>query len=265
MNCAEIRDAFRAGKLPESAELRAHLQGCPTCSELFSEQAQLGQSLGRMPCAQFEVPDSIWEQVEHDLRNEGGIGEWLRSRRSAVRVAMGLASVSLLVIVIAARPRHDQYPALHLTALSMLFAAGIFVGVAETLAPLSRPLSSKRTQALALALLLTPASYAVASQWLHHEAAGSVPLIHSAWSCFRSGVVIALLAFLLLRWLDRASPVAASRRQLVLALAAAGLVGNLALLLHCSVADPAHILLGHASLGIAMAACALGIRRLRTP
>jgi uncharacterized membrane protein len=76
--------------------------------------------------------------------------------------------------------------------------------------------------------------------------------------CFVIGAFTGVLVVLVLRALDRTAH--DSRPAGVLAAVTGGVAGNLALELHCPVTAPAHLLLGHATVGF-MLVLAYGLTR----
>jgi membrane-associated PAP2 superfamily phosphatase len=73
-----------------------------------------------------------------------------------------------------------------------------------------------------------------------------------ALACFTFGTALAAPILILLWALDRQAHRA--RGLAVLAAAIGGVVGNLALLLHCPITGVGHMLVGHASIGFVLVA-----------
>ena len=74
-----------------------------------------------------------------------------------------------------------------------------------------------------------------------------------ALGCFAHGACVAALFVGIAALLDRGG----RRASLPFAAALGGLLASWALGLHCSIAHPAHLLLGHAAVGFVMASLAL--------
>ena len=48
LSCADVRDAFLRGELPEGADLSNHLAECAECRELCADGAELGHALAEL-------------------------------------------------------------------------------------------------------------------------------------------------------------------------------------------------------------------------
>jgi hypothetical protein len=131
------------------------------------------------------------------------------------------------------------------SVLSVLFA----LAVRLVLRPMQSPPASRRTLSLSLlAGLAVPFVFAAIPQETHASAAfGS-----SALRCFLIGGALGAGLLGLLFAFDRGE--LSARSTGFLAAAAGGLAANAALELHCASTDPLHLVLGHATIGVALLA-----------
>jgi hypothetical protein len=188
--------------------------------------------------------------IERRLEQERGPRAWLRSRPTAVRVGLAIVlAVAAGVLHALAWRRVDWalYPPGRMLLVLGAYAAGIVVTVKVALRPLSAP---SRWPAVAVAasmlglpvvLALLPRPYdgteAVQQSWF----AGAVP-------CFVYGTLWGATAAAALRVLDRRDGLSSSWS--VSSAACAGLLANLLLQIHCPNTRAAHLLAGHAGIGV---------------
>lgn len=253
MDCAEIRSGFVAGRVPANPEVHEHLQGCPSCRELFENDAALGRRLAEAVPPEVE-PGDLFALVERDVQQETGLRARLRALPSPVRVG-GLVSVALALLAFELRfnRRSDfaEFSPEVFWGVALVLAGGLAWGAARLARGPAAPLASAaRERWLAVAFLVLPAIAVLVVP----SGSGS-PEAAAAWGhpglCFCYGAAL-VAPFLLLYWLferrDRV-PLAA----LVSAGALAGVAANLLLHAHCPSAHLGHLLLGHASIGLAWA------------
>jgi len=193
--------------------------------------------------------DALFAEVSTALRAERGIWAFLRSRSTAARVGIVIATVAVLVAIAALRlPRVDiaVYPhsrmLLSLLTIGALGATCLALGLRPLqLAPppawLSRWAPLAAVFGLAILYLLPEASDI-------HPASlnppGLGPTVLRALPCFIIGTVLALPFLTLLISFERGG---AGRATLLTA--SAGLLANFLLQVSCPVTAPLHMLLGH--------------------
>jgi hypothetical protein len=263
VDCAEVRDAFRAGLLPVDSSVVAHVRQCPRCTELFADDARLGRALGSEQPLTRAAP-ALWSQIEDRLRGETGVRAWLRSRSTLLRVALA-AAVGALVVLIAHGGKHvglmqrgGHEPIAWITAFALLGVTHI----ALSLRPLGRAgISGIGRAALLLGAFSLPLLYALTAP---ADTSALVPFLGEAVACFTLGIGLALPFVGALRAIDRRDRL--TPWGIVLIACAGGLLANLGLALRCPVHEQGHLLLGHApvALGIGLglvAARRLGARR----
>jgi hypothetical protein len=163
------------------------------------------------------------------------------------------------------------YPS-ELFLLAMAAAGAVIgLGVVVELWPLHRrplrPLLGRASVALAL---LVPFVLAMGPVHTAHPASlegTGADFIPRAGACFLYGSVFGAPFVALLWALDRSAQ--ARPATALLAALLAGVAANLALLVHCAITAPAHLALGHATVGAALALAYATIRvarnRLRAP
>lgn len=219
--------------------------------------AEMGTALRTLANAEAEAGD-----VTDLLRRvRGGIAASdasLRGRAQALAsgVRLGLVAAAALAVLagvaaLALRPDSHAYPSLRML-VTLLLLGGVGVPVARAaLRPWHRPQPTSRTTlwwlGLPFALALLLAALPAAHVWLPHTAppAGRALWQHAS-ACLALGFACGAPVFLLAWFVGRDTP-----RSALVATALVGLVGNLALQLHCPITEQAHLLAGHAMVGVA--------------
>jgi hypothetical protein len=252
VDCAEIRNAFLSGGLPTDNDVREHLAGCVTCRELFAGSAEVGRALAAASEDDTLGPsEDLYAGLRTDLGNETGLRALVRSQSTRRRLTFAYFAVafsSLLTLAFARRASWPTDTLVHFAAVLGVLALGAVLCIREGLAPLSRVRNTGRTLAMSSGALALP--FVLAAWPLAELAAGGhAPVVAGAFGCFLFGLATsAPLATLL--WLgDRSSR--GSWRVFLPFAAASGLSANLVLGLHCVSTEPAHLLSGHATLGVA--------------
>ena len=262
MDCAEIRASLQKGVIPRGDEVRAHASGCQHCAELLADDARLGLLLARVGSAvPLETANQVaWVDFERALSHETGLRAWLRSRRFLQRTALILAVLSAVSLVGAVGRKSLAAPPF---ALVVLFALVAALGAASQQRSLAAFRSLNAARSLVALLLAMPLLYVAdlaLGGWSGAEAT-SAQFARSALSCFGYGFALSLPAYGALRLLERRdSP---PPEALASAAALAGLIGNIALLLHCSIREPIHVLAGHFTIGAALTLLAVLVRARR--
>lgn len=259
IDCGAIRDSFQAGVIPRGPEVDQHLEGCQSCAELFDNAAELGQALATMNAPLLDEEE--WLKLERTLRAEVGVRAWLRSRSTSQRVAVAASCAIAMVAIAALKPRTGLSIARwEVAAWSALFALAAVACLLLSLASLGRRRAATWLElTIAIVALASPVAYATGLfAAVPEKPVASV--IRTAMACFIYGSVLALPFVAAARMLDRRERLSASGALFLCG--AGGLVGNVALLLHCGINDHRHLLLGHASLGFAFGLVAL-FSRLR--
>ena len=256
--CDETRrHLLRQESLSEAA--LEHLAQCAVCQEMMELPTAIelepstSESVGAIDVA------TLLSQTQLQLSRERGLLAWLRSRKTPVRVALGV-SVALLPAAaqLAFSRRRDlgDYPLPWLLLAVAVYLAIVVFATKSVLAPLFRPKSSlalASTAALAFSLPFILAALAP----IHAQPASHVEIqrsfLHHAAACLRYGTLLSFPAVLLFVAMDR--QVARGRLFLILTASIGGIVGNFALLLHCPNGRLAHQLLGHATVGLVLLIC----------
>ncbi|RJO71885.1 MAG: DUF1109 family protein [Myxococcales bacterium] len=200
------------------------------------------------------------------LKAERGLASRLRSLATGKRLGLlvlALLALSVFVLLFMRRPDFGRYPLGRMAAALAAFAAAAAALFLYGLRPLYKPEPSRTA-------LFLVAVVAVFMPWLFallpHAYTGEwlVPAFHdhtpkAALACLIFGTVSGLPFVWLLWALERGS--LGSARRSFFAVAAAALVGNIALQLHCPVPDPFHLALGHASVLLPLLGVYILLRR----
>jgi hypothetical protein len=258
MDCPEIRDAFVKGELPAGPALEQHLRGCPQCSELLARDAKLGRSLASATDGVLPFEDELFAKLEANLAGETGLRAWLRSRPTRLRFGLAVLSVLLVVGlggVLHQRPDFAEYPLPRLLLLFAVYSAGILLAFGKELYLSVRRGSLGDHVGLLVAALGLPFLIALAPATESSRQAGP----EGALNCFMYGALLTLPTAALLWAFDRDDR--PSVRTVCLSAVALGLSANLVLELHCSSGNTLHLMLGHASIGVAWLAAWFVLRR----
>ncbi len=183
------------------------------------------------------------------IAEERTLEGWLVSRPTWLRrlvAGLTVVAATLFGVVFLQRPDLDAYPVTRMLLSIGLLAALLLFSLGTSLRPLHEkalPPWSVAATVVAIVLLsfglaITPTHYAPdpahlpeGPEWVH------------AVRCLYFGALVGLPVYVVGRLLDRTRD---SSRAL-LAAGAAGLTGQLVLLLHCPIGEPGHLVSGHAS------------------
>ena len=268
-DCKDLRDALMKGASLDDPRLRAHVRECEGCAELMAEDASLGHALAAVPAMPEMDLSGMLAGLDDALGREESKLAWLRNRSTTARIAAVVGVGVLLVLVGGAakiRPDISAYPLPRLILTVVVYLS--LVGLAAVIA--FRPLYQKPVPRAVLYALIGVAAllpFVVASMPQAHAHIAGTPLgngadfIPRAFACFRYGVALSLPVLVLAALADRG----AFRIGVwpVLLGAAAGLIGTVALELHCPITEPIHLLLGHASIAMFVGILALAVRVVR--
>lgn len=208
--------------------------------------------------------DALFASIEESTREADRLPRMrLRAASTSVRRALAIGSfVAIAFFTYATAGRADLavYPLPRFLAECLAYATLLGASLALALRPQHVPTLPRRVVALFTgATLLATVVLAVAPP-PHHLPLFLVEGFHASWTdglpCLYIGLLLGLPIYFVARVLDRGTPLSS-----VLAAASAGLMGNLALELHCPSVDARHRLVGHASVGFVFLAC-LGLAHL---
>jgi hypothetical protein len=248
MDCSRVRDAFIAGKVPARAEVQAHLELCPQCAALFENDAELGRSLAAQAAPAPAFPDDLFGAIEARVGRETGPRAWLRSRPSQLRFQLLALGVILVVLVAGGmrhRPDFAAYPVARMVILLGAYFIAVLLAVGKELSLAVRRGRLADYAALATFGLGLPflAAFVPATE------ASRLTGPEGALGCFVYGALFTLPLGILLWAFDRDDR--PTLRTVCLSATALGLAANLVLELHCPNGHPLHLVLGHASIGLA--------------
>lgn len=198
----------------------------------------------------------MFAAVQTAVHREHGVAARLRNLPSGLRLFAAVAWAALLVtLTTMATPRSAFGPVpieritIVLTVLAALLALSLRLG----LRPLqSRPPPRGLLLVSSLTGMFVPALFAALPSGVHVESVAHVSAVRATVGCFLIGAVAGGLLIAGLRALDRGAH--RSLGSALLAGAAGGLLGNAALELHCPITAPAHLFLGHVTVGVALLA-----------
>jgi hypothetical protein len=259
MDCSQVRDAFMSGKVLPKSEVQAHVDVCPQCAALFEHDAELGRSLAAQATSAAPFPEELFGAIEASVGRETGPRAWLRSRPSQLRFQL-IALCVVVVIIVGGGTRHRAdfaaYPVERMVILLGSYFIAVLLAVGKELSLAVRRGKLADYAALALFGLGLPFLAAFVPATEASRQAGP----EGALGCFLYGALFTLPIGILLWAFDRDDR--PTLRTVCLSAAALGLSANLLLELHCPSGHPLHLLLGHASLGLAWLASWLVTRRL---
>lgn len=253
--CDETRrHLLRQQELSESA--LEHLTQCAVCQEMIDLPSAIeldsGSNAGALDIG------SLLSQAQLQLSQERGLLAWLRSRKTPLRIALGVG-VALVPaaaqLALSRRTDLGDYPLSRLMLTAALYVLIVDFAAKTLLSPLYRPRSRWALWLAVIASFSLP--FVVAALAPAYAQPSHAPIQHSvlyqAWVCLRYGTLLSLPAVLLLFALDR--QLAQGRRFAMLAAGLGGVAGNFVLLLHCPNEQPTHQLLGHATVGLLLFVC----------
>lgn len=240
VNCVDVREARLRGAAlsPEATE---HARRCPICSADADDDAEAAAGL-----------DALFGGVAETLGREKGVIAWLRSRSTPVRLLLGAVWMSALAVLFGLgipRTRFAPVPVERVTVVLGVLAVLAAVLLRVGLRPTQAPAPNDRSILLAIVTgLLLPVAAAFLPPGAHaFDHYVQYTRTQATIGCFVIGGITGALAVFMLRALDRTAH--DSRPASVLAAVTGGIAGNLALELHCPVTSPAHLLMGHATVG----------------
>jgi hypothetical protein len=267
MDCGELRDRLRAGSVPTGPGLRAHLERCEHCAELLRDEGELGRALGRSELAGELDETSLWRDMDRALARESGLRAWLRSRSTRFRIGIAVAATIAITMVGAAGLREDwrTFPVALKVFWALLLATAISTSLPLAIVSLGRG-SPGATRVIGLAVIGVAVPFGLAFVPGSSGAQSALGNIYTEFvarvgACLAYGLSLSVPVAALLWALDREDHPPLNR--LVLMATTAGLAGNVALFLHCSIRHPEHIVAGHAALGVVLALMGALLLRLR--
>ena len=262
VSCEHVRDALLLGQIPLPPALLAHAEGCAECSLLLADDAALGKAFtAERDALGTDAPP--WAGVEAQVLEEVGWRAWLRSRPNPVRVLVAGTAFSVVTALGLRHLRPDiaLVPPLELGALLLVFGLAGGMAVVRALPVLgARPKRVPSEVILAAALGVPAVAAFVRTVTTLAPSADEATIVRQAWSCFSYGSLLSIPLVAVLWLLDRG---AGPRSRVFQGAAVAGLAANAALTLHCPNGSSAHLCVGHATIGVALAAVAALVMRRR--
>lgn len=262
MNCREFRQTLgEAGETGVDGEAERHLEECPACRELVDDGGRLARALDALEESGGESEselsfDSVRERVDEDEGVLAPLREISRSIRTAM-VAAAVLLVAAVVYLTMLRSDFGSYPSVRFWGLAAGFFGTSAAAAAAALRPVYRPGLSARAAWLAVGLVVgygifvgaLPPPHTIEPYYSYGLGADLIPV---AATCLLNGSLYAL-PVLGVGWLALRTTRPLLYPAMILA-AAAGTAGHLGLHLHCPLVQPAHLLLGHATVPVVYAA-----------
>jgi hypothetical protein len=242
-DCVDVREALSKGDIL-SAAAQAHADGCAVCAAF---RAKTGPEL--------ESPDALFAAIEASVKKERGPTGWLRSLPTEHRIAIASGFCVVLVALTAFATPRTAFGPLPMARVGMVMAvlAFLLVGVLRLgLRPLQALPVGRDAILTSFGLgLIVPILFALLPRiGAPVESIPNHTSCTATFGCFIIGAVPGALLLLALRALDRGAH--QSIETALLAAVAGGLVGNAALELHCPITTHFHLLVGHATVGVAL-------------
>jgi hypothetical protein len=267
MDCVSIEDRVLRGEPIDAAEagVRDHLADCASCRFILEE----GRDVARALAAGSPRPEalelaSLERQLHLRVEAERGVLAWARALPRTLRLAMVAALIALEVIFVLELLRRsdlDVYPRARMGMILAAYAVLALVTGWHALRPLYLPPTPAWKKRLVLGVgLLLPLGIAVLPEVPTTVGTAGFHHAKDAFYCVADGGLIALAVLLLVRALDRGGH--AGFAHAAAAAITAGAAGLLALQLQCPFNQPAHLVLGHATLPVLIVAVTLAFRRV---
>jgi hypothetical protein len=260
MDCDDIRHAFSEGPIVRSPQLDQHVRECRECAELFREGEALGRALGAANAPESFDLSAACAATERALLAERGLRATLRSQSSRRRLAVVFGLLFLLAAhellghhPMAVVHRVGTTPAILLCVVQIVFVAPLLLRVFSTTLAQSPAL-------LALGGLCLPFGLALLLPALAPGEALRNAVVSPAIRCFAYGSAMSLPIIGALWLFDRRDRHGFDFFSLLATVLGAS--ANLLLFLHCPSLDLSHLLLGHASIGVAWLLAIAAIREL---
>lgn len=281
-SCEHVRAALlsSAGDASlEAPDVASHLASCDACRELATDGGRLGRALGALAVDAGRTGagvdagpttaelEQLFAGVQADVARERGPMAMLRSRSQTLRVVAVAALIVLeALLVVGLVPRSDLgiYPLLRHAAFVALLGGMALLAAWQSLRPLQAPaLPSWVSRGVVIAGIALPFLLGMMPpeedhHSLGHDGTGSA-LAKFAFYCLALGAAMGIAVIALLRATDRGGHGSGARATL--AALAGGLAGTLVVHLHCPLNHPFHLLLGHAPVGLLLAASYALLRR----
>jgi hypothetical protein len=239
LDCVDIREALFSGR-PLSASEAEHAASCPVCSQALPE----GDAA--------EPAGKLFAEVEAAVQEERGPAAWLRSLPTPVRVFIGIdvAAVAVgMTTLIWPRSAYGPVPTARIVTAVVVLGTLYVLVLRQALRPLqAAPANRRHVAAIFAAGLVVPLLFAIFPA--DGPADTAYQAMRTAAACFWFGAAPGAVLVMALRLLDRGAHAVGD--VALLAAVGGGLVGNAALELHCPSTAPLHLLLGHATVGVAL-------------
>jgi hypothetical protein len=272
MDCSDVERALVVceGESPSGSEIEAHLAGCEACQFLVGEGAPVALALAGTMTMTTMPPGATPELAELEI----AVGESLAAERGLLGRARALprpARLAAIAVFALLEPvffsrflrRVDwtTYPAWRMAATLGIYALGVVILGWFALRPVYlAPLPRWAPRAILAVGLGLPALIAILPA-VATTAPEAEVFNYPGWAyyCFVDGGGLAVAVLLLARCLDRGAH--GSRASALAAVSGAAFAGLIGLQIQCPINYPMHLLTGHATIPLGLAAAYLLFRR----
>jgi hypothetical protein len=254
VNCSDFASLARKGQLEQrlgEPEVLAHLRECGACEALYAgghvanvlvneAESDIDFDLSAMQAELSSLLDADAKDPTAPLRD--------LSLRARTALVVGVVVFTALVVwAVWARPDWANYPASRMALTLGALAAVSLLALRELLRPLTLIERPRLQWAWLWVAVLTPFAMALVP---HHASDAMQPrsFLGGVGVCLVSGVAMLLPTAICVVLALRAA--VGETRGLWLLAGFLGLVGNLALQLHCPYTALSHLLFGHALLSV---------------
>ncbi len=257
MDCRDLEQLALEGALDDlrsSEGVRAHLEECEGCRDLYEGDGELGQSLAQQPM-ELDL-DGLQQQLSRAIEHEDStIAGRLRAlstpKRARLLVVLGVVSC-LATYLVWRRVDFHHYEPSRMGLVLSVFVILAMLASWEALRPLSVAPSPLWRRVLLGVGVVTPFVMALMPEAPAVHAANTTgeDVVGRALVCLSIGLGAATPVIVLWALLDRGGVSQWALRGLVAAMA--GLYANAMLQLHCPVTQSLHLLLGHAGVTLVL-------------
>lgn len=253
MNCSDLSSLARRGLLEQrldDSEVLAHLRQCGACEALYAG-GQVGALLASEADSTLDFDlDAMRSELDAVLDQEAK-DPAARVRDLPLRWRLGVVGgvVGVTILGLAAtwiRSDWDSYPAARMWLTLGVLAVIACVVLRELFRPLTSIERPRWQQTWLLAAVFTPVLLSLVPH--HLEESGPDDFVSGAAACLAIGIGFLLPTAALVLLGLRAG--VGETRVVWLVAGFLGLIGNLALQLHCPYTDVSHLLFGHAALSV---------------
>lgn len=258
MICSELESLARSGQLEKhlgDPEVVAHLRQCGACEALYAGSGRVGAALleerGGNPAISPLDLEALRSELDLMLvADSKAVAAPLRDlpTRTRVTISVGLGlGTALATALVWQRPDWSDYPSARMWLALGASAVVAAWALRELFRPLTEVANPARQRMVLVAALALPVLLALVPTHVHETREPANEIV-AALACGLLGLGFAVPTAI---WVLLAQRSTVQQTPLGWIVAGAlGLVGNLALQVHCPFTHVAHLVLGHGLLGL---------------